>query len=92
MVVATTYDRRAVLLVSGRLLVDLFRNGKRSAYEIKDGLPEDAEIVGASYDSLRDVWEIAVESAEFPNVAEGCELPRLPPVTETTTFCKECSP
>jgi hypothetical protein len=81
-------QRRAVLLVTGRFLTEFFRNGRRGRYEITHGIPKDGVVVGAHYDSLRDRWEIAIESDSYPQIAEGCELPRLPPV-EITTFWED---
>jgi hypothetical protein len=44
-----------------------------------DPIPDDAEAVGARYDAVRDLWEIALESRAFAAVGEGRAYPVLPP-------------
>lgn len=41
------------------------------------GIPEDARLIGAHYDSIRSVMQLLIESDEFPGVPEGVVPPEL---------------
>jgi len=72
-----------VFRITGQGLVDIFRqDGRERHYRVERGLPVDARVLGARYDAVRDVWDVAVESESFDELPEGAE----PPVLEATMF------
>lgn len=74
--------RRAIFRITGKGLVDIFRqDGRERHYRVLKGLPRDAKVCGAKYDSTIDVWDVAVESESFAEVGDG-ELPPTLPATE----------
>lgn len=77
--------RRKVLRVSADLLVALFTAGRRSYEVVENALPDDAKVVGARYDSLRDEWEIAIESETFEPVEIAVPLPEMRPIVTLRT-------
>lgn len=55
-----------------RLLKDTFTTGYRPQhYEIVDGLPKGARIIGAEVDSSREVIVLYVEHESFPEIPHG---------------------
>jgi hypothetical protein len=81
MAVMSGERRVAKVLLSARYLVEFMKTGVRPGrMVIENGLPLDADIVGAAYNVMTDCWEIGVESATFDPVSEGVEPPTLPPV------------
>ena len=75
--------RRAILEISAAFLVDLAKPTPQPWYVrvAADALPSDARAVGGYYDSIRDVFQVAVESETFRNTPDGVALPTLPPPT-----------
>lgn len=72
--------RRAILVVSAQIIVNLLKPGEHHYAVIGNALPEDARVVGAEYDALHDHWRVAVESETFDPVADYERLPELPSV------------
>jgi hypothetical protein len=72
----------ALLPIDPDRLLDLFMRGLH-AYEMVDGLPEDAEVYGIGYpvvgvgDEYHHKVFIVVRSETFPEVKEGEAIPRL---------------
>ncbi len=82
--------RWATVLVSGDLFAELWKSGERH-YRIENGIPDDAKVMGVFFNSLRNVWEIALESPSFDEVPEGVIPPELPPVETTTLDCRRAA-
>lgn len=69
--------RRAIIEIDAQQFVDMFKHGNH-AFKVEGGaIPDDARVVGARYDVLRDCWEICLESEAFPVVAEWSMPPTL---------------
>ena len=74
--------RRACLEATAPALVGLLvKSPPGWGYCVTGGLPHDAVLVGAEYDSTRDVWTLCVVSAAFTEVPQGGRPPLLPPPT-----------
>lgn len=79
--------RRAVLQIDGQFLIDIFKEGEDlRCYKVTKGIPTDAKIAGAEYNSVYDRWEIAIESESFEEVPPWETLPILPACEETSFF------
>lgn len=62
------------IVASSEFLTEVLRTGHELRARVRDGLPDDAEIVGVgalwdAHDRAERVW-IDVESASFPDTAE----------------------
>lgn len=80
--------RRAILLISPTLLVDMFREGNESHFRVEQGLPEDVRWLGVYYDPIDGNIQVALESESFPLTIEGCAIPILnPPMISLRTDC-----
>lgn len=78
---STSSNRRAIFRITGKALAEIFRDdGRERHYRVLKGLPVDAVVCGAKYDSTMDVWDVAVESESFAEVAEYEVPPTLPAV------------
>lgn len=72
--------RRALIQISAQLLVDMSKAGPPKVLQVLENpLPQDARAVGGRYDSIRDVFELAIESEVFDDIPETKLLPLLPP-------------
>ena len=54
----------------------MFRNG---TWRIENGCPPDATLISLIYNQQTDTYDALVESASFPIVAEGCQIPPIVP-------------
>ena len=73
--------RRKVLRLTGEFLIAVFSPGDHTAYTIiSDHVPRDARVVDVKHDGANDLLAFVLESAEFPEVVEGGDLPDLVPV------------
>jgi len=71
--------KRAVLLVTPSLLIDLFKVGPARAFEVTDfGLPEDTEFVDVRYINSQGVIALEIESEAFNEVPAKGAPPVLP--------------
>lgn len=80
-------SRVKVLPVNPVIFLSLCKQpAEKQWYVTSDGqLPEDAELVGAVFDSIQDVWILGIRSDEFDPVPAGQAPPVLPPVVVTLT-------
>ena len=53
---------------------------ENTSFRVKEGLPQDAEIVGVQYVAERNCYHITFESGEFDPVPEGAQVPQFHPV------------
>ena len=67
--------RAAGFLVSIDLFAGMFKTGTK--YEVLEGLPDDAKIVGMRYDPFRRVVGFAIESDSFDMANPSCNLPEF---------------
>jgi hypothetical protein len=74
--------RHKRLAISGEVIVAaLLREGGPIAYEVVEGLPDDAQIVDMRWSIERRTFDVTVVSREFPVVPEGQMSPEaLPPL------------
>ena len=57
---------------SNTILMRLIRTGKEISHVlVREGVPEDARIIGAKYDPYTDCIEIVVSSKEFEELLDG---------------------
>ena len=72
--------KKAIIRISGELLVEMFRDGGMRKYSVENGLPEDARFIGAesSYDGK--TADLVFESDSFADVIEGNDPPLVRPV------------
>jgi hypothetical protein len=81
------------LLVSGELILEIFKNGKHDGYEVlSDYVPKDAKIkkIISSFkaDELH-VIELVIESEDFDDINENEEIPVLLPKMESIPVLKK---
>lgn len=73
---------RAILRVSPQYIIDMSKGeGVVRGFTVsKNGLPDDAHLVGMWLSGPEAAVELVVESDSFPNLPEGEKLPELPSV------------
>ena len=74
--------KKAVIRISGELLVEIFKDGDRQ-YTIESGLPEDARFIGATSAFDGKTADLCFESETFDDVDEGHECPIITPIMGT---------
>jgi hypothetical protein len=75
-----TQNQLAILRVSPRHFMDLFREGARAIQPVQNLLPEDATFVRAWYDQSADVMMLVCRSERFDAVPAGWIIPVLPDI------------
>lgn len=81
---------RRILQISSDLLVQLFGEGRRPAYEsVSDALPDDACLVNAkiAFPERQHGGDLVLllESASWPEVGEGEPIPNITPTFKRIT-------
>lgn len=59
------------LEISAQVIADICKRA------IKGKLPQDAEILRLNYNALTNNFDVVVYSEEFPEIAEGSQIPKL---------------
>lgn len=82
--------KRKQLMVSGKLIVDMFRlvNWPDGVEVASDGLPADCRVVGARYEPEHDAVILTLESDEFEPVQDGAIAPFITPLYRRTEAVK----
>ena len=72
--------RFKTLWVAPAQFMALFKEGLkvREDFEIIEGLPDDAQLLGVMYDVTRNGIAMVVSSSKFPEVKKGEQAPFLP--------------
>ncbi len=83
--------RLRIVPISGQCLVNTCKLGYK--YEVMQGLPEGANLVGAQYNLDRDCFELMIEHPSFDVVPDGDQVPRnddiVMHVIQFTEYVKE---
>jgi len=69
------YSRVQGFPLNQSILRMLFTRGRKVAYEVEQGLPEDSQIVRSYYDRNLHQYFFVVQSQEFERVPEGEPIP-----------------
>jgi hypothetical protein len=67
--------RWKALDIDADLLLDLFRGGLHPAYQVLDGIPEDARVVSVDHTTGRNLVRLIVESQEFEPLMRHSDPP-----------------
>lgn len=71
------FRKLKIFEVSGHIVTNLLCTGRKiMPCLVREGVPEGARILQASYDNGSEVLSMLVESDAFEEVSEGCEVPR----------------
>ena len=81
-----THRRVKMLNISVELLAQMFETGyKPPRYEITDGIPVGAQIIGIDHDKNRNVLRMIVEHDTFPEALDGLLLDEIDVEAQTWT-------
>jgi hypothetical protein len=84
--------KRATLLISPPLLIELFKAGPARTFEILNyPLPEDARFVDVSYISSEGAIALVLESETFNDIPEKGKPPDLPNPEVRVVYRVSCS-
>jgi len=81
-----THRRIAVVRISAEFLLEFCKDrGSRTLRVSGNALPDDVRAVGAAYDPMYDLWELAVTSESFAEVDPAV----MPPILDSPIWHEE---